>query len=166
MAAGDFNNDGLPDFAVEESGVIEMLLADGKTDLVKQVIPKDIMCPAAGQGALAIEIRAGDGPTRKHLSFLDDADARASTTCERALLNKLGGGCQVPIGAAAEVGGGRLHLDAIVANPDGSKILRESRDGDDPEKLGSEVGETLLRRGGDAILEEVYGTGVAVPQQP
>jgi hydroxymethylbilane synthase len=138
----------------------------GKTELVKQVIPKDIMCPAAGQGALGIEIRASDTGTRQYLVFLDDANARASTTCERALLNKLGGGCQVPIGAAAEVRTGRIHLDAIVASPDGSKILRESRDGDDPEKLGSEVGETLLRRGGDAILEEVYGSGIAVPQQP
>jgi hydroxymethylbilane synthase len=138
----------------------------GKTDLVKQVIPRDVMCPAAGQGALGIEIRAGDATTRQLLAFLDDASARASTTCERALLNKLGGGCQVPIGAAAEVHDGRIHLDAIVANPDGSKILRESRDGDDPEKLGNEVGETLLRGGGDAILEEVYGRGLAVPQQP
>jgi len=138
----------------------------GKTDLVKQVIPKDIMCPAAGQGALGIEIRAGDAATRQYLAFLDDPDARAATTCERALLNKLGGGCQVPIGAAAEVRKGLLHLDAIVANPDGSKILRESCDGTDPEKLGSEVGETLLRRGGDAILEEVYGLGIAMPQQP
>jgi hydroxymethylbilane synthase len=138
----------------------------GKTELVKQVIPKDLMCPAAGQGALGIEIRAGDATTRQLLAFLDDANARASTTCERALLNKLGGGCQVPIGAAAEVRNGRLHLDAIVANPDGSKILRESRDGEDPEKLGNDVGETLLRRGGDAILEEVYGRGLALPQQP
>jgi len=138
----------------------------GKTDLMQQLIPKEIMCPAAGQGALGIEIRAGDSAVRKHVSFLDDADARAATTCERALLNKLGGGCQVPIGAAAEVRSERLHLDAIVANPDGSKILRESRDGTDPEKLGSEVGEILLRRGGDAILEEVYGRGFAVPQQP
>lgn len=138
----------------------------GKTELVKQVIPKDVICPAAGQGALGIEIRAGDAATRPCLTFLDDADARAATTCERALLNTLGGGCQVPIGAAAEVRTGRLHLDAIVANPDGSKILRESRDGDDPEKLGREVGESLLRSGGDAILDEVYGNGVAVPQQP
>lgn len=138
----------------------------GETDLVRQVIPKEIMCPAAGQGALGIEIRAGDGLTRSHLAFLDDADARAVTTCERALLNKLGGGCQVPIGAAAEMRDGRLHLDAIVAHPDGSTILRESRDGKDPENLGSEVGEALLRRGGAAILEEVYGRGLAVPQQP
>jgi hydroxymethylbilane synthase len=138
----------------------------GKTELVKQVISPEIMCPAAGQGALGIEIRRGDESTQQHLAFLDDANARAATACERALLNKLGGGCQVPIGAAAEVRNGRIHLDAIVAHPDGSKILRESRDGHDPETLGNEVGEILLRRGGDAILEEVYGRGIAVPQQP
>lgn len=138
----------------------------GKTELIKQVIPADVMCPAAGQGALGIEIRAGDAMTREHLRFLDDADARAATTCERALLNKLGGGCQVPIGAFAEVRNGKLHLDALVADPDGSQVLRESRDGEDPVRLGELVGETLLRRGGDAILEEVYGRGIAVPQQP
>ena len=138
----------------------------GKTQLVKQIIPSEVMCPAAGQGALGIEIRAGDSVTRQHLAFLDDAAARATTTCERALLNKLGGGCQVPIGAFAEVRNGRLHLEAIVADPDGSKVLRESRDGNDPVQLGESVGETLLQRGGDAILEQVYGQGIAVPQQP
>ena len=138
----------------------------GKTQLVKQVIPAEIMCPAAGQGALGIEIRAGDSVTRQHLAFLDDSASRIATTCERALLNKLGGGCQVPIGAFAEVRNGQLHLEAIVADPDGSKVLRESRDGGDPVELGESVGETLLRRGGDAILEEVYGQGIAVPQQP
>jgi hydroxymethylbilane synthase len=138
----------------------------GKTQLVKQVIPAEVMCPAAGQGALGIEIRAGDSVTRQHLAFLDDAAARATTTCERALLNKLGGGCQVPIGALAEVRDGRLHLEAIVADPDGSKVLRESRDGSDSVPLGESVGEILLRRGGDAILEAVYGQGIAVPQQP
>jgi hydroxymethylbilane synthase len=138
----------------------------GKTQLVKQVIPAEVMCPAAGQGALGIEIRAGDSGTRQHLAFLDDAAARATTTCERALLNKLGGGCQVPIGAFAEQRDGRLHLEAIVADPDGSKVLRESRDGSDPVQLGESVGEILLQRGGDAILEAVYGQGIAVPQQP
>jgi hydroxymethylbilane synthase len=138
----------------------------GKTQLVRQVISAEVMCPAAGQGALGIEIRAGDAVTRQHLLFLDDGAARATTTCERALLNKLGGGCQVPIGAFAEVHGGRLHLEAIVADPDGSKVLRESRDGSDPVQLGESVGETLLGRGGDAILEAVYGQGIAVPQQP
>jgi hydroxymethylbilane synthase len=138
----------------------------GKTELVRQIIPTDVMCPAAGQGALGIEIRAGDSVTLQHLAFLDDPAARATTKCERALLNKLGGGCQVPIGAFAEVRNGRLHLDAIVADPDGSKILRESREGSDPVQLGESVGETLLQRGGDAILEAVYGQGIVVPQQP
>src|ERR1700690_2533951 len=78
----------------------------GKTELVKQIIPEDVMCPAAGQGALAIEIRAGDSVTLQHLEFLNDPAARAATTCERALLSWLGGGCQVPIGAFAEMRNG------------------------------------------------------------
>jgi hydroxymethylbilane synthase len=138
----------------------------GKTELVRQIIPSAVMCPAAGQGALGIEIRAGDSATRAHLAFLDDAGTRAATTCERALLNKLGGGCQVPIGAFAEVRNGQLHLEAIVADPDGTEVLREARDGSDPVQLGESVGNTLLQRGGDAILEAVYGQGIALPQQP
>jgi len=138
----------------------------GKTELVRQVISAEIMCPAAGQGALAIEIRADDSGTRQLLAFLDDTTARTTTTCERALLNKLGGGCQVPIGAFAEVRDGRLHLDAIVARPDGTELLRESQDGSDPVRLGEAVGEALLRRGGDAILEEVYGRNVVAPEPP
>ena len=138
----------------------------GKTELMRQIIPADIMCPAAGQGALGIEIRAGDAITRQHLAFLDNAAARAATTCERALLNKLGGGCQVPIGAFAEVKAGRIRLNGLVAHPNGTQVLRETREGDDPVRLGEEVGETLLGRGGNVILEEVYGEGFALPQQP
>ena len=138
----------------------------GKTELIKQIIPVEIMCPAAGQGALGIEIRGGDAKTRELLRFLNDPNARAATTCERALLNSLGGGCQVPIGAFAEKKNGKLHLESIVADPDGSKLLRDSRDGTDPEKLGNEAGASLLERGGDAILEAVYGRGLAVPPQP
>jgi hydroxymethylbilane synthase len=124
------------------------------------------MCPAAGQGALGIEIRKGDAATRQHVEFLNDPAARAATTCERALLNRLGGGCQVPIGAFATVQNGKLHLESIVAGPDGSKVLRDSRDGDNPEQLGNDAGAALLARGGDQILEAVYGCGLAVPPQP
>jgi hydroxymethylbilane synthase len=138
----------------------------GKTQLVRQVIPVKVMTPAAGQGALGIEIRNGDVATRTLLAFLGDAAARATTTCERALLKKLGGGCQVPIGAFAEMKSGRIRLHGLVAHPDGTKVLRETREGDDPIRLGEEVGETLLGRGGDVILEEVYGEGFALPQQP
>ena len=137
-----------------------------KKEFVRQVIPVETMCPAAGQGALALEIRAGDAAIAQNVKFLDNASARASTTCERALLKKLGGGCQVPIGAFAEVRDGRLYLQAVVADPDGTKVLRESRDGSDPIQLGEIVGDALLKQGGQAILDEVYGRGVAVPQQP
>ena len=138
----------------------------GLTALVKQIIPAEIMCPAAGQGALGIEIRLGDTAVRQHLEFLEDDSARRTTTAERALLNRLGGGCQVPIGAFAEARNGRVYLQGVVADPDGSQVLRESRDGADPMTLGEQVGETLLRRGGDAILETVYGQAAAAPQQP
>jgi len=139
----------------------------GLTQWIRAILPPEIMCPAAGQGALGIEIRAGDTETRAHLKFLDDPAARASTTCERALLNQLGGGCQVPIGAFAEVTNGVIHLHGLVARPDGSELLRESRDGSDPEKLGVELGQTLLQSGGDRILRDVYAAAeAAVPQQP
>jgi hydroxymethylbilane synthase len=128
----------------------------GKTDLVREVIPASVLTPAAGQGALAIEIRRGDQATRRHTVFLDDAAARATTDCERALLRRLGGGCQVPIGALAETRSHRIHLSAVVAHPSGRRLLRESGEGDDPLRLGAEVGEALLHRGADGILEEVY----------
>ena len=138
----------------------------GKTELIKQIIPAELMCPAAGQGALGIEIRAGDAKTRELLAFLDNPNARAATTCERALLNALGGGCQVPIGAFAEMRNGQLHLESIVAEPDGTHLLRDSRDGTDPVQLGHEAGQSLLARGGDRILDAVYSGGLATPPQP
>jgi hydroxymethylbilane synthase len=138
----------------------------GKMKLIRQIMPAEIMCPAAGQGALAIEIRADDQVTRQRTAFLNDANARAATNCERALLNRLGGGCQVPIGALAEIRDADLHLEAVVADPDGMKVLRESRDGSDPIELGEAVAESLLRRGGHEILEAVYGRALAAPPQP
>jgi hydroxymethylbilane synthase len=130
----------------------------GLTKHVKTIIPAAVMCPAAGQGALSLEIREGDAATREHLAFLDDASARATVTCERALLNAMGGGCQVPIGALASYEDGTLALQAIVASPDGSEVLRECGTGAEAEKLGAEVGKKLLDRGGQAILEGVYKT--------
>jgi hydroxymethylbilane synthase len=138
----------------------------GRTELAGQVIPCELMCPAAGQGALAIEIRAGDSRLREALSFLDNAEARTTTLCERALLEALGGGCQVPIGALARSNAGKLVLDAVVARPDGSTVLRESQTGDDPMQLGKAVAHSLRRQGAEDILREIYGEAVAPPQQP
>jgi hydroxymethylbilane synthase len=133
---------------------------------VRSRISADVMCPAVGQGALAIEIRRGDQQTKTLLAFLNDADTHAAIDCERALLGSLGGGCQVPIGAYAEKRGGRLYLRAMVGRPDGSQILREQADGTDGVKLGRETAQTLLWRGGDKILSDVYAQEVAVPKQP
>jgi hydroxymethylbilane synthase len=138
----------------------------GRVELVRQMFAADVMCPAAGQGALAIQIRAGDSTTHALLSHLDDASARATTACERALLTKLGGGCQVPIGALAEIENGGLRLQAMVANLDGSKLLRESKHGSDPVALGEAVGALLLAQGGAAILQDIYRQEVPAAQQP
>jgi hydroxymethylbilane synthase len=138
----------------------------GRTELVRQILEVNVMCPAAGQGALAIETRVGNGEVQSVLRFLDDASARAETDCERALLKKLGGGCQVPIGASAKSKDGALRLHAIVASPDGTLLLRASVAGTDPAELGESAGESLMRRGGTQILEEVYGREIAVAQQP
>jgi hydroxymethylbilane synthase len=137
-----------------------------RMELVLQIIAVEKMCPAAGQGALGIQIRAGDDSVRNALAFLDDQASRAETDCERALLRKLGGGCQVPIGANAKWREGELQLEAVVASPDGTLILRESASGDNSQRLGKAVGEKLLQRGGAKILERVYGQQVGVPEQP
>jgi hydroxymethylbilane synthase len=133
---------------------------------VRSRISADVMCPAVGQGALAIEIRRGDQQTKTLLAFLNDADTHAAIDCERALLGSLGGGCQVPIGAYAEKRGDRLFLRAMVGRPDGSQILREQAEGTDGLKLGRETAQTLLWRGGDKILNDVYAQEVEVPKQP
>jgi hydroxymethylbilane synthase len=138
----------------------------GRAEMIRQIIPGALMCPAAGQGALAIEIREGDSATRAHLEFLNDPAARAATNCERALLNRMGGGCQVPIGALAEMQHGKLHLESVVANPNGSQVLRDSRDGDDPRMLGEAAADDLLAHGGKEILAEVYKQSFPNPQQP
>ncbi|HWR14553.1 MAG TPA: hydroxymethylbilane synthase [Terriglobales bacterium] len=138
----------------------------GLTRWIREVIPADVMCPAAGQGALGIEIRKGDAETLKHLEFLNDRPTRLAVMAERALLNELGGGCQVPIGAHAEVTGDDIKLMGVVARPDGTLVLRDTRFGGDPVRLGEELGKSLLERGGRDILKEVYGETAVAPAQP
>lgn len=138
----------------------------GRSDAIKRILPVDVMCPAAGQGALGIEIRAGDLAVRDALSFMDDTATRAEIDCERALLRKMGGGCQVPIGASAKSSGSKLLLQAIVASPDGKSVLRDSAEGVDATALGELVGSRLLKNGGAAILDLVYAQSAPQPEQP
>lgn len=138
----------------------------GLSEAVRFYFDPEEMCPAAGQGALAIEARANDKATIDALKFLDHPPTRAAVECERAALNVLGGGCQVPIGAYAELSAEGLLLRAVVASPDGRQVIRERRTGRDPQQLGSQAGHALLSRGAQEILNVVYGTQVSVPQQP
>jgi hydroxymethylbilane synthase len=133
----------------------------GKTQHIKEILDPEIMCSAAGQGALGIEIRLGDAKMRATLAFLNHEPSRLATVCERALLNELGGGCQVPIGAYAVAANGEIKLTAICARPDGSQLLRESGSGTDPVELGQRIGKLLLGRGGDRILQDVANENAA-----
>ena len=99
----------------------------GWADRIAELLPEEICCPAVGQGALAIETRDDAGPGALVCQKLDDPGARAAVTAERALLRSLGGGCQVPIGAHAKLSDGGLLLRAVVAAPDGSRIVKGER---------------------------------------
>jgi hydroxymethylbilane synthase len=138
----------------------------GREEMVRERLPLDEMCPAAGQGALAIEVRVGDSTTAQAISCMEDPASRATTACERALLNALGGGCQVPIGAHAEFSEEQLVLTAVVASPDGTRVLRERQLDREPQKLGESVARLLLGKGAQEILDEIYGTAAPAPEQP
>ena len=123
---------------------------------ITELLGIEFMCPAGGQGALAIETRDDGGAAQQLARQLDHETSRKAVTAERALLATLGGGCQVPIGAHAWLDGGTIHLRAIVASPDGSRIVRGERSGTDPESTGRELGHVVLEDGAREILQEVY----------
>ena len=126
----------------------------GWGDRIQQLLDPSVMCPAVGQGALAIETRDDGGAGQLFAAKLDHAPTRARVLAERSLLATLEGGCQVPIGAYATVEGVTLHLRAVVASPDGSRIIRDELRGDDPIELGKKLGHQLLDAGAGKILRE------------
>jgi len=131
----------------------------GWADRIAELLPFEVMCPAVGQGALAIETRDDSGAAATLCVRLDDTPTRAAVTAERAVLAELGGGCQVPIGAHAEISDGELCLIAIVGMPDGTHIIRREAAGplNDALRLGRDLGRELLAAGARDILEMVYG---------
>ena len=124
---------------------------------IAEILEPEQMCSAVGQGALAIETLAS-GAGRDACAELDHAATHAAVMAERGVLGALGGGCQVPIGAYATVTSGRLRLQAIVAAPDGSELVRAEAEGaaEDAEAVGRGLGAELLERGARRILEAVY----------
>jgi hydroxymethylbilane synthase len=127
-------------------------------------LPIAACVPAPGQGIIAVEIRANDAHVAAAVAAIDDAHARAALDAERAVVVKLGGGCQMPIGAHAAIDGGSLTLTAIVLSLDGTRAVRaESRGAvHEAARVGTAVAEGLLSRGAAEILAEVQQAHAAV----
>jgi hydroxymethylbilane synthase len=143
-----------------------VLAAAGLTRLgwahrIAEILSPEVMCPAVGQGALAVETRH-EGEARDFCAVLDHAATRATVTAERAVLAALGGGCQVPIGAHAVIEGDSLRLIGAVIAPDGDRMVKKSDRGAvaDAAEMGRRLAEALLMDGAREILEQVYGAPV------
>ena len=126
---------------------------------ITELFDPGIMCPAVGQGALAVETRDDGGPAMQIARGLEHAETRARVTAERAVLASLGGGCQAPMGAHAFIDGHTLFILALIVSPDGVQMIRKERQGPVGEAaaLGHSLGEELLADGGKQILDAVYG---------
>jgi len=131
----------------------------GWSDRVTEYLSPVVCLPAIGQGALALEGRTDDGFVREVVARLDHQPTRMAVTAERAFLERLEGGCQVPIAAHAAITNGTLTLSAVIAGVDGRRLVRDSLQGPmrDAHRLGVELAERLLAHGGDEILKEIYG---------
>lgn len=127
---------------------------------ITEYLAPQISLPAIGQGALGIEGRRDDAFIRSLLSGLDHAPSKIAVLAERALLHRLQGGCQVPIAAHATLAGTKVRLEGVVASVDGKELIRDSVEGtiEDPESIGVQLAERLLARGGERILQGIYGT--------
>ena len=132
----------------------------GWENRISELLEPDVMCPAVGQGALAVETREDGGAAYDLSKRLEHTETRIAVTAERAVLASLGGGCQVPIGAHATVENARMmHIRAVVVSPDGTQVIRKEARGlaNDAAAIGRVLGEQLLAEGGKKILEAVYG---------
>jgi hydroxymethylbilane synthase len=117
-------------------------------------LPVDLCTPAPGQGIVAVQVRADDGTARAVVTTIDDRDAAHALIAEQALVQALGGGCQLPLGALARIDGDNCALDAVVVAPDGSRALRDRRQGarQDAANIGHALAGALLDAGAGEIL--------------
>ncbi|MGH9961993.1 MAG: hydroxymethylbilane synthase, partial [Pyrinomonadaceae bacterium] len=131
----------------------------GLQDQSTERVPIEQICPAVGQGALGIEARADDQQVLRRLECLHHEETRYAVAAERALLRRLGGGCQVPIAGHAWVEGQTLQLLGVVASVDGRQIFRERSNSplNKADWLGVQVAESLLRQGARGIVDVYSG---------
>jgi hydroxymethylbilane synthase len=125
---------------------------------ITEHLNSDIMLPAVGQGALSIEIRQNDPDIQPMIKTLEDPQTRAIVTGERAFLHQLGGSCQVPIAGHGTISQNTFKLTGLVADLDGSRILKETLSGttDSAETIGIRLAHRLLDRGADKILQQLH----------
>jgi len=126
---------------------------------IAELFDPTIMCPAVGQGALAVETRDDGGPAFQIAKILEDPETRAAVTAERAVLAPLGGGCQAPMGTHAFIKAQTLFVLALIVSPDGAQVVQKETQGPVAEAaaLGYALGDELLAAGGKQILDAVYG---------
>jgi len=131
----------------------------GLTSRISAYLPFDYFLPAVSQGAIGIQIRADDDDVAEWVGSLDHPPTRAATAAERALLRMMEGGCQVPVGAFAELVGSGLRLRGVVCSLDGRRGVDGEISGTigDAEGLGVALAEDLIRKGGGKILDEIRG---------
>ncbi|MGD9950641.1 MAG: hydroxymethylbilane synthase [Desulfobulbus sp.] len=130
----------------------------GFAERITTLLPPQQMLPAISQGALGIELRRNDTELFTGLQFLHHQESAVAVAAERAFLLQLEGGCQVPIGAYATLDGTTVNLTGLIAEVDGSRIIKDSLSGptDNAVILGRTLAEQLLGQGGKAILDTVY----------
>jgi hydroxymethylbilane synthase len=127
----------------------------GRLERVTECCDPSVWIPAAGQGALAVQCRAGD-PAERLLAAIGHLPTHAAVTAERAVLRRLGSGCRTPVGAYAREQDGSLTLTAMLVSPDGARTVTAERGGPaaDAEALGSAVADDLMRAGADIYRVE------------
>jgi hydroxymethylbilane synthase len=124
----------------------------GLDEHVTEWLSLDLMLPAPGQGALAVQCRADDQTTLNLLAALEDDSTRKAVTAERAFLSGLGGGCSVPVAAYAKVEDQEITLTGLVISEDGRKAIPVNRSGMDGQRLGSELAQRAIAQGANEIL--------------
>ena len=130
------------------AGLVRLGRADEATELLD---PRRFV-PAPGQGAIALECREGDAAVRAATAPLDDPPTARAVAAERAFLERLGGGCNVPLGAHAFAAAAELELVAFVASPDGTALVRGERRGSDATALGHALADELVARGARELI--------------
>jgi len=137
------------------AGLIRLKLSER----IASFISAEESLPANGQGAVGIECRTNDERVKALLAPLEHKETRYRVLAERAMNTRLEGGCQVPIGAYAEIQGEQLSLRGLVGNPDGSEVITGQVSGhqDEAVALGNALAEELLSKGAKTILDAVYG---------